>query len=165
MKYKLNIDTLVIEGYTGTGDIEFTEGDGNTPIDLFKNLYVTKNTRTLADFLILPVKNPKGLPGEIKRILMLLHLSRETQCSTDVVYHKDFKKNSYTNMYQRNMSFKVLLGTKNNEARLKKVIVSNNTIDSFEITEYLERQIKEVVIIKAQITTVNNTLEKIFNKY
>jgi hypothetical protein len=27
MKYKLNIDTLVIDGYTGTGDIQLTEGD------------------------------------------------------------------------------------------------------------------------------------------
>jgi hypothetical protein len=25
MKYKLNIDTLVIDGYTGTGDIQLTE--------------------------------------------------------------------------------------------------------------------------------------------
>jgi hypothetical protein len=30
MKYKLNIDTLVIDGYTGTGDIQLTEGDDNT---------------------------------------------------------------------------------------------------------------------------------------
>jgi hypothetical protein len=29
MKYKLNIDTLVIDGYTGTG-IQLTEGDDNT---------------------------------------------------------------------------------------------------------------------------------------
>jgi hypothetical protein len=29
MKYKLNIDTLVIDGYTGTGDIQLTEGDDN----------------------------------------------------------------------------------------------------------------------------------------
>jgi hypothetical protein len=29
MKYKLNIDTLVIDGYTGTGDIQL-EGDDNT---------------------------------------------------------------------------------------------------------------------------------------
>jgi hypothetical protein len=43
MKYKLNIDTLVIDGYTGTGDIQLTEGDDNTPIAMFDDLHTTKN--------------------------------------------------------------------------------------------------------------------------
>jgi hypothetical protein len=41
MKYKLNIDTLVIDGYTGTGDIQLTEDD-NTPIAMFDDLHTTK---------------------------------------------------------------------------------------------------------------------------
>jgi hypothetical protein len=40
MKYKLNIDTLVIDGYTGTGD-KLTEGDDNTPIAMFDDLHTT----------------------------------------------------------------------------------------------------------------------------
>jgi hypothetical protein len=51
MKYKLNIDTLVIDGYTGTGDIQLTEGDDNTPIAMFDDLHTTKNIRLLGNYL------------------------------------------------------------------------------------------------------------------
>jgi hypothetical protein len=44
MKYKLNIDTLVIDGYTGTGDIQLTEGDDS--IAMFDDLHTTKNIRS-----------------------------------------------------------------------------------------------------------------------
>jgi hypothetical protein len=40
-----------------------------------------------------------------------------------MIYSKDFKKNSYTNIYERNITFKILLGKKqSNEAQ--KVIVA-----------------------------------------
>jgi hypothetical protein len=51
---------------------------------------------------------------------MLMHLSRDTDCNVDMIYSKDFKKNSYTNIYERNITFKILLGTKNNQMKLKK---------------------------------------------
>jgi hypothetical protein len=62
MKYKLNIDTLVIDGYTGTGDIQLTEGDDNTPIAMFDDLH--KNIRLLGNYLARPIRDPKGLNGE-----------------------------------------------------------------------------------------------------
>jgi hypothetical protein len=36
---------LVIDGYTGTGDIQLTEGDDNTSIAMFDDLHTTKNIR------------------------------------------------------------------------------------------------------------------------
>jgi hypothetical protein len=56
MKYKLNIDTLVID-YTGTGDIQLTEGDDNTPIAMFDDLHTTKNIR-LRNYLARPIRDP-----------------------------------------------------------------------------------------------------------
>jgi hypothetical protein len=73
MKYKLNIDTLVIDGYTGTGDIQLTEGDDNTPIAMFDDLHTTK-TLGFLKLLSKTNKRPKGLNGEMKRIIMLMHL-------------------------------------------------------------------------------------------
>jgi hypothetical protein len=58
MKYKLNIDTLVIDGYTGTGDIQLTEGDDNTPIAMFDDLHTTKNISFL-ELLSKTNKRPK----------------------------------------------------------------------------------------------------------
>jgi hypothetical protein len=43
----------------------------------------------------------------MKRIIMLMHLSRDTDCNVDMIYSKDFKKNSYTNIYERNITFKI----------------------------------------------------------
>jgi hypothetical protein len=60
MKYKLNIDTLVIDGYTGTGDIQLTEGDDNTPIAMFDDLHTTKNI-ILGNYLARPIRDPKDL--------------------------------------------------------------------------------------------------------
>jgi hypothetical protein len=60
MKYKLNIDTLVIDGYTGTGDIQLTEGDDNTPIAMFDDLHTTKNIRLLGNYLE-PIRDQKDL--------------------------------------------------------------------------------------------------------
>jgi hypothetical protein len=48
-----------------------------------------------------------------------------------MIYSKDFKR-IRTQTYTK-ISFKILLGTKNNQMKLKKVIVSNNTLDGFEI--------------------------------
>jgi hypothetical protein len=59
MKYKLNIDTLVIDGYTGTGDIQLTEGDDNTPIAMFDDLHTTKNIRLLGNYLARPIRDPR----------------------------------------------------------------------------------------------------------
>jgi hypothetical protein len=42
-------------------------------------------------------------------------------------------------------------------------VLSNNTLDSFEISGYLESQLKSVV--KSQITTATTRLENTFNKY
>jgi hypothetical protein len=39
-----------------------------------------------------PIRDPKGLNGEMKRIIMLMHLSRDTDCNVDMIYSKDFKK-------------------------------------------------------------------------
>jgi hypothetical protein len=65
------------------------------------------------------IRDPKGFTGEIKRILMLLHLARETGCSTDVVYHKDFKR-IHTQIHTGIDTFKLLLGTKHNQIEIKK---------------------------------------------
>jgi hypothetical protein len=79
---------------------------------MFDDLHTTKNIRLLGNYLARPIRDPKGLNGEMKRIIMLMHLSRDTDCNVDMIYSKDFKKNSYTNIYERNITFKILLGTK-----------------------------------------------------
>jgi hypothetical protein len=46
----------------------------------------------------------------MKRIIMLMHLSRDTDCNVDMIYSKDFKR-IRTQIYE-NITFKILLGTK-----------------------------------------------------
>jgi hypothetical protein len=65
---------------------------------MFDDLHTTKNIRLL-DYLATN-KRPKGLNGEMKRIIMLMHLSRDTDCNVDMIYSKDFK-NSYTNIRKK----------------------------------------------------------------
>jgi hypothetical protein len=168
MKYNLNIDTLIVTGltnYTGTGDIVLTEGVEDTPISVLSTSYTTKNVRLLADFLSLAVKTPKGLNGEIKRILMALHLARLTGCTTDVVYPKDFKKNTYTSIYERNITFKVLLSSKKNEFLVKKVIVSNNTLEEYAVLDYLKDQSDALELLNAQTKELTESIETVFNRY
>jgi hypothetical protein len=49
-----------------------------TPIAMFDDLHTTKNIRLLGNYLARPIRDPKGLNGEMKRIIMLMHLSRDT---------------------------------------------------------------------------------------
>lgn len=163
MKQLLNIDTLVITGYTGTEEIQLSEGDNNTPIEIFKGIYTTQNIKLLANCLTL--RDPKGFTGEIKRILMLLHIARETGCSTDVVYHKDFNKNSYASVYGYRTTFKLLLGTKHNQIEIKKITVPNNTVDSYEIKDYLLKQLEDFEELEVKVKNINSKIEDLFNKY
>jgi hypothetical protein len=168
MKYNLNIDTLIVTGltnYKGSGDIVLTEGVEDTPISVLSTSYTTKNVRLLANFLARAVKSPKGLSGEMKRILMSLHLARLTRCTTDVVFPKDFRKNAYTSIYERNISFKVLLSSKKNEFVVKKVIVSNNTLDAYAVLDYLKDQSDALKLVNAQTKELTESIETVFNKY
>jgi hypothetical protein len=54
-----------------------------------------------------------------------------------MIYSKDFKK-IHTQTYTKEISPLRYSGTKNNQMKLKKVIVSNNTLDGFEISGYLK---------------------------
>jgi hypothetical protein len=49
--------------------------------------------------------------------------------------------------------------------KLKKVIVSNNTLDGFEISGYLKSQLESVDSINSQIKSLNASIENTFNKY
>jgi hypothetical protein len=69
--------------------------------------YTTKNIRLLGNYLARPIRDPKGLNGEMKRIIMLMHLSRDTDCNVDMIYSKDFKKFVHKHM-KRNITFKIL---------------------------------------------------------
>jgi hypothetical protein len=55
-----------------------------------------------------------------------------------MIYSKDFKK-IRTQTYTKEISPLRYSGTKNNQMKLKKVIVSNNTLDGFEISGYLKK--------------------------
>jgi hypothetical protein len=59
---------------------------------MFDDLHTTKNIRLLGNYLARPIRDPKGLNGEMKRIIMLMHLSRDTDCNVDMIYSKDFKR-------------------------------------------------------------------------
>jgi hypothetical protein len=69
----------------------------------------------------------------MKRIIMLMHLSRDTDCNVDMIYSKDFKR-IRTQTYTKEISPLRYSRYKNNQMKLKKVIVSNNTLDGFEIS-------------------------------
>jgi hypothetical protein len=75
---------------TGTGDIQLE--DDNTPIAMFDDLHTTKNIRLLGNYLARPIRDPKGLNGEMKRIIMLMHLSRDTDCNVDMIYTRISKE-------------------------------------------------------------------------
>jgi hypothetical protein len=51
---------------------------------MFDDLHTTKNIRLLGNYLARP-RDPKGLNGEMKRIIMLMHLSRDTDCNVDMI--------------------------------------------------------------------------------
>jgi hypothetical protein len=57
---------------------------------MFDDLHTTKNIRL--EITARPIRDPKGLNGEMKRIIMLMHLSRDTDCNVDMIYSKDFKR-------------------------------------------------------------------------
>jgi hypothetical protein len=40
---------------------------------MFDDLHTTKNIRLLGNYLARPIRDPKGLNGEMKRIIMLMH--------------------------------------------------------------------------------------------
>jgi hypothetical protein len=58
---------------------------------MFDDLHTTK-TLGFLELLSKTNKRPKGLNGEMKRIIMLMHLSRDTDCNVDMIYSKDFKR-------------------------------------------------------------------------
>jgi hypothetical protein len=68
------------------------------PIAMFDDLHTTKNIRLLG-YLARPIRDPKGLNGEMKRIIMLMHLSRDTDCNVDMIYSKVSKE--FTQTYTR----------------------------------------------------------------
>jgi hypothetical protein len=61
---------------------------------MFDDLHTTKNIRLLGNYLARPIRDPKN--GEMKRIIMLMHLSRDTDCNVDMIYSKDFKIRTQT---------------------------------------------------------------------
>jgi hypothetical protein len=62
---------------------------------MFDDLHTTKNIRLLGNYLARPIRDPKD-NGEMKRIIMLMHLSRDTDCNVDMIYSKDFKIRTQT---------------------------------------------------------------------
>jgi hypothetical protein len=73
----------------------------------------------------------------MKRIIMLMHLSRDTDCNVDMIYSKDFKR-IRTQTYTKEISPLRYSRYKKQSNEAQKVIVSNNTLDGFEISGYLK---------------------------
>lgn len=160
-----NIDTLTI---TGQGTLTITEGEDNTPIPVYEDVYISHNIAKVIEFLETPVKSVKGLPGEIKRIIMLIHLHKKENfksCLVDLIYPKNFDKNSFTTIYKGNISFKVMLSVSKNRAIIKEVRVYHNAVQFHESEEYLQEMMTSLNNFKIVVEEFNNSIEAVFNHY
>ena len=160
-----NIDTLSV---SGQGTLCVVEGPDTTPVPVYIGLPMQANVKILVDHLELTVRTSATLTGEIKRIIMLIHLMKRAENSNqlvDLVFQKDFSKNAYMMLYDRGISCKVLLGVSNNTVSLKTATVHTLIFKEHEIDKGIATYKAQIENLRIDMHRVNMTINNVFNNY
>lgn len=161
----LNIDTLKVEGKEDApNQLVLTSGADNQPIGAISDYsYTYHNLKILHDALMGPRLK---LTSELKRIIMVLHLDNGPSIRTDdIMFYRDFSKNSYVKFYNTQFSCTMLLGVKNDRIALRNITLTGVNIQDYAVDEYFRAKMEQVQETRALINKVNQCIDDVFKQY